>query len=70
MNIKRKICDISAWRKYLFLDIYSANIDKHVPAIYQCVETSNIEVFSLFSQPFPHFRFNFFIMSETFATQL
>jgi hypothetical protein len=54
--------------KHLFLDISSTNIDTLVPSLYQRVETRNIEVFWLLSQPFPNLRFNYFVISETFAT--
>jgi hypothetical protein len=40
------------------------------PSLYQCVETRSIEVFCLLSQPLPHLRFNLFVISETFVTQL
>jgi hypothetical protein len=40
-----KICDNRTWKKHLFLDISSTNIDTLVPSLYQCVETCNIEVF-------------------------
>jgi hypothetical protein len=38
MDIKRKTCDIRTWRKHLFLDISSTNIDTLVPSLYQCAE--------------------------------
>jgi hypothetical protein len=44
MDIKRKICDIRTWKKHLFLDVSSTNIDTHVPSLYQCVETRSIEI--------------------------
>jgi hypothetical protein len=43
-DIKRKTCDIRTWKKRLFLDISSTNIDKIVPLLYQCFETRSIEV--------------------------
>jgi hypothetical protein len=70
MDSKRKKCDIRTWKKHLFLDISSTNIDTLVPSLYQCVETHSMEVFWLLSQPLPHLRFNIFVISETFATQL
>jgi hypothetical protein len=56
--------------KHVFLDISSMNIDVLVPSFYPCVETRNKEVFQLLSQQHPHFRFNLFVISETFVTQL
>jgi hypothetical protein len=44
--------------------------DTLAPSLYQCVETRSIEVFWLLSQPLPRLRFNLFVISETFATQL
>jgi hypothetical protein len=70
MDIKRKKCDIRAWRKHLFLDVSATNTDTLVPSLYQCVETRSIELFRLLPQPLPHLRFNPFFISETFATQL
>jgi hypothetical protein len=70
MGIKRKTYDIQTWEKHLFLDISPTNTDTLVPSRYQCVETRSIEVFWLLSQPLPHLRFNFFVISETFTTQL
>jgi hypothetical protein len=70
MDIKPKTCDIRTYKKHLFLDISSTNIDTFVPSLYQCVETRSIEVFVLLSQPLPHLRINLFVISETFATQL
>jgi hypothetical protein len=67
IDIKRRTCDIRTWKKNLFLHI-SSTIDTFVPSLYQCVQTRSIEVFWLLSQPFPHLRFNLFILSETFAT--
>jgi hypothetical protein len=46
MDIELKqICDIRTWRKHLFLDISSTNINRLVPPLYQCVETRRIEIF-------------------------
>jgi hypothetical protein len=56
--------------KKLFLDICSTDIDTFVPSLYQCVETRSIEVFRLLSLPLPHFRFNLFVIGETFATKV
>jgi hypothetical protein len=56
--------------KKLLLDISSTNIDTLVPSLYHCVETTSMEVFWLLHQPLPHLRFNLFVISETFATQL
>jgi hypothetical protein len=44
INIKRKACDIRTWKKRLFLDISSTNIDILVPSLYQCVETRSREL--------------------------
>jgi hypothetical protein len=51
MDIKRKTCDIRTWKKHLFRDIFSTNIDTLAPSAYQCVETRSKEVFSLLYQP-------------------
>jgi hypothetical protein len=69
MDIKRKTYYIRTWRKHLFLDVSSTNIDTLVPSLYQCVEARSIEVFWLLSQPLPHLRFNLYVIRETFATQ-
>jgi hypothetical protein len=45
MDIKHKSYDIRNWKTYLFLDISSTNTDTLVPSLYQCVETSSMEVF-------------------------
>jgi hypothetical protein len=66
MDIKRKTRDIRTWEKVLLLDTSSTL----APSLYQCVETRNTEVFWLLSQPLQHLRFNLFIISETFVTQL
>jgi hypothetical protein len=52
------------WKKKLFLDISSTDTETVVPSLYQCVETRTIEVFSLLSQPFPHFRFKLFVTAK------
>jgi hypothetical protein len=71
MDIKRKTCYILTWGgEHLFLDISSTNFDALVPSRYQCVETCSIEIFWQLSQPLPQLRFNLFVISETFATQL
>jgi hypothetical protein len=57
-------------KKYLFLNISSTSTDTLAPSLYQWVETRSIEVFWLLLQPLPHFRFNFFVISETFDTQM
>jgi hypothetical protein len=54
MDINRKTCDIRNWKKNLFLDIFSTNIDTLVPSLYQCVETRGIDVFGLLCQPLSH----------------
>jgi hypothetical protein len=54
MDIKHKTCDIHTWKKHLFLDISSTNIDTLVQLLYQCVKTCSLEVFWLLSQPLPH----------------
>jgi hypothetical protein len=64
LDIKRKTCDIRTWKKYLFLDISSTNIDTFAPSLYQCFETRSIEVFLLFSQSLPHLRFNLFFLER------
>jgi hypothetical protein len=45
MDIKLKTCDIQTWKKHLFLDISSTNIDTLVPSLYECVETHSVKVF-------------------------
>jgi hypothetical protein len=50
MDIKRKTYDTRTWKKRLFLDISSTNIDTLVPSLYQCAETCSIEAFGLLSQ--------------------
>jgi hypothetical protein len=70
MDIKRKRCDSRTWEKYLFLDIFTANINTLVPSLYQYVKTRSIEVFWLLSQPLPLLRFNLFVISETFITKV
>jgi hypothetical protein len=44
MDLKHKTCDIRAWKKHLFLDISSTNINTLIPSLDQCVETRSIEV--------------------------
>jgi hypothetical protein len=56
--------------KHLFLDISSININTLVPSLYQSVETRNVKVFRLLSQPLPHLRVNFLVISETFLDPL
>jgi hypothetical protein len=70
VDIKRKTCDIETWKKRLFLDISSTNIDTLVPSLFQCVETRSTEVFWLLSQPLPYLHFNFFVVSDMFSTVL
>jgi hypothetical protein len=70
MDIKRKTCDIGIWKKNLFLDISSTNIDTLVPSLYRYVETRSMEVFWLLSQPLSHLRLNLFVISETFSTKV
>jgi hypothetical protein len=53
MDIKHKTRDIRTWKKYLFFDISSTNVEKLVPSLYRCVETRSIEVFRLLSQSLP-----------------
>jgi hypothetical protein len=55
MNIKRKTYYILTWKKYLFIDISSTNIDTLVSSLNQGVETDGVEVFWL-SQPRPQLR--------------
>jgi hypothetical protein len=58
VSVSRHItCDIRNGRKILFLDIFSTNIDTLVPSLCQCVETRNIEVYRLSSQPLPRLRY-------------
>jgi hypothetical protein len=64
MHVKRKICDVRTWNKHLFLDISSTNTDTPVPSLYQCVETHNIEVFWLLSQPYMHVVGNQLLLSS------
>jgi hypothetical protein len=54
MDIKRKTCDIRTWKKHLFLDISSTNIDTLVSSLYQCVETRSME--KSFDCCLSHFR--------------
>jgi hypothetical protein len=68
IDITRKTCDIRTWRKHLFLDIYSIDIDAIVLSLNQGFNTGNIEIFWLLSQPFPHPLLN--LINESFATQL
>jgi hypothetical protein len=70
MEVKHKTCDIRNWKKRLFLDISSTNIDTLVPSLYQCIETCSIEVFWLLSQPLLHLRFNLFAISKISATKV
>jgi hypothetical protein len=51
MDTKRKTCNIQTWKKHLFLDMPSTNINTLVPSLYQCVETRSIEVIWPLSQP-------------------
>jgi hypothetical protein len=72
MDMKRKTCDIRTWKKHLFLDVSSTNIDTLVPSLYHCFETRGlrVELFPLLSQPLPHLRLNIFVISETFTTKV
>jgi hypothetical protein len=54
MAIKRKSCDIRTWKKHLFLDISSTNINTLVLSLYQCFETLSTKVFWLLPQSLPH----------------
>jgi hypothetical protein len=54
MICKRR--DIWNWKKHLFLNISSTNIDTLVPLLYQSIETRSIEVSRLLSQPLPFLR--------------
>jgi hypothetical protein len=58
MDIDRKTCAIRTWRKSLFLDISSTNIDIIVPSLYQYVETRSllILVSAISATPFHHLR--------------
>jgi hypothetical protein len=64
MDIKCKTCEIETW------NISSTNIDTLVPSLYQGIKIPSIEIFRLLPQPLQHLCFNFFIISETFATKL
>jgi hypothetical protein len=64
MDMKRNL------EKNIYFSTYPPPTDTLVPSLYQSVETRSIEVFWLLSQPLPHLRFNLFVISETFATQL
>jgi hypothetical protein len=44
-SVIRKTCDIRTLKQHFFLDISFTNIDTLVPSLYQCIETSSIEVF-------------------------
>jgi hypothetical protein len=54
MDIKRKTCDIWAWKKHSFFDRPSTNIDIFVPSLYLRAETRSIEVFWILYQPLSH----------------
>jgi hypothetical protein len=56
MDIKCKAHDIQTCEKHLcvFLNLFSTNIDTHVPSLYQCVETHGMVVFWLLPQPLLH----------------
>jgi hypothetical protein len=45
MDKNRKTCDIPTWKKRLFLEISSTNVDTLAPLLYQYAETCSIEVF-------------------------
>jgi hypothetical protein len=70
MDIKRKIYDIRTWgKKKLFFSAYPPPTLTHLShPLYQFVETRGIETFS--DCCLSHFRFNLFVIRETFATQL
>jgi hypothetical protein len=44
MDIKRKASSVRTWKKRLFLDMTSTNVDTLVPSLYQCVETLSTEI--------------------------
>jgi hypothetical protein len=44
MDVKRKTCDVRTWKKHLFLDISTADINTLVPSLCQCVETRSLDV--------------------------
>jgi hypothetical protein len=70
IDIKRKISDIRTWKKHLFLDTFSTNIDTRVPSLYPCVDASSTQVFRLF---FSHFSTTVSTSSsstKSFSTQL
>jgi hypothetical protein len=60
---------LKSGKKTIFY-ISSTIIGTFVLLLHQCVQTRNIEVSSLSSQPLPHIRFKLFIVRETYPTQL
>jgi hypothetical protein len=44
IDSEHKACDIRTWRKHLFLNVTSTNIDTLVQLLHQCVEIHSIEV--------------------------
>jgi hypothetical protein len=66
MDMKPKTCDIRSWKKHLFLDISSINIDTLAPSLYQCVATRSTEIFRLSSQPLPHLVGHHLRLSKVF----
>jgi hypothetical protein len=70
MATECKTCDIQTWNKHLFLDMTSTNTDTLVHLLYQCIKIHSIEVFWPLSQQLPHLRFNLFVISRTYGTQL
>jgi hypothetical protein len=67
--IQHKTYDIRTWRNNVYFSTYPPGTVMHLSR-YQCAETRSTEVFRLLSQPLPHLRFNLFVISEIFATQL
>jgi hypothetical protein len=68
-HIKRKACNVRTWKEHLFFNISSTNIDTLVPSLCQWVETHSVEVFCLLYEPFPHLRFNPFVLKRNFTTE-
>jgi hypothetical protein len=45
MDVKFRTYGNRNWKKHLFLDISSTNIDTLVPSLYKCVEAHSTDVF-------------------------
>jgi hypothetical protein len=57
-------------KKRLFLDVSFTNIHTLVTSLYQCVEIRSVEVLLTAASANSAHRFNVFLISEMFATQL